>query len=178
MGNLRDVARRVEARSGGKLARATVVRMLPLYGGAFAARFGMLPMDAIRAIEQQAEAGMDDDASLDLTAGFVADACRQLYAREGGGLEALTHDDGSPVRFDEQFAEVLGLEPIPGRDAFEGSHDVVLACWVVEDPEGGERMLNVPAVNAYSIELLEWMQDTTRRVEGEVVGESNGTLKS
>jgi hypothetical protein len=176
MANLQDVAASVEKRAKRKLARGTVTRTLPVFDGQYVGRFGVLAMERIRAIEQAVEGDISDDESVDIAAGFIADSCRVILARPDAGakLEPLAHSDGRPVRFDEGFAEALGLEPAPGREAFTGMHDVVLACWTVEE-EDGARALNVPALNVFSIALLEWMQDTSRLVEGELVGESNGS---
>lgn len=176
MANLREVAAAVEARGKPKYARATVLLPLPLFGGAYSARFGVLDAERLAEFEAILSSGAElpPEEELALTAGFVSDACRQLSVMsEDGKPEALMHDDGRQVRFDEEFCEALGLAPPPGREKFESGADVVLACWTVESD--GERAINATALNGFSNRLFDWMQDTSRRVQGELVGESQGT---
>lgn len=181
MASLREVAAAVEARGKPKLARATVLLPLPLYDGAYAARFGVLDAERLKEFEEVANSGaeMEPDAEVAFVAGFVSDACRQVYAQNGDGPEKLTHDPigtatPRPVRFDEEFAEALGLKPPGEQGEFSSGADVVLACWTVED-EDGERAVNVAALSGFANRLFDWMQDTSKRVQGELVGESQGT---
>lgn len=171
MANLREVAAAVEKRGKPKLARSTVVLPLPLYGGAYAVRYGLLDADRLADFEADTETAETPDESTELAALLVADACRHVMC-DG---ERLTHDDGRPVRFDEEFAEALGLAPPPGKDKIASMADVVLACWTTQDPDDDARAVNVTALNQFAIRLLNWMQDTSARVEGELVGESQGT---
>lgn len=176
MANLRDVARTVEQRSKHKLARGSLVLPLPLYDGQYLARFGVLSPDRIAEFERL----RDPDASvLEAAAEFIADACRYLMARPADSSVPvkLTHDDGDPVRFDQRFAEALELEPAPGRQ-IESMADVVYAVFTVEDPDDGERAVSGIALDRFGTKLLDWMQDTARLVEGELVGESNGARPS
>ncbi len=175
MANLREVAAAIEARGKPKYARGIVTLPLPLYGGAYAARFGVLDADRLSEFEQVANSGaeMEPDAEMAFTAGFVSDACRTICAASDGEPEPLAHDDGRPVLFDEEFCAALGLEPPPGVTEFKSGADVVLACWTVESD--GERAVNVAALSGFANRLFDWMQDTSRRVQGELVGESQGT---
>jgi hypothetical protein len=171
MANLRDVARSVEQRAKHKLARGAVTLPLPIFDGQYLGRFGVLDQDRIAEFERLRDPDAD---SVEAAAEFIADALRYVMARPDDGAVPvkLTHDDGRPVRFDEDFAEMLGLEPAPGRE-LASMADVVLACWTVEDDDG-ERMVSAIAVDLFGARLLDWMQDTSRLVEGELVGESNG----
>jgi hypothetical protein len=170
--NLKQTARDIEARAKRKLARGTVDLALPIFDGAYGARFGVLGSERLAELEAiGADESMTAEAANDAAAEFVFDACRQILARgDGKGYEPLTHDDGRPVRFDEEFAEALELEPPAGKPSIGSGADVVLSCWTTDTGE-----LNGPALNNYAIRLLTWMQDTTSRVEGELVGESQGT---
>lgn len=171
MGNLRDVARSVEQRAKSKLARGAVTLRLPIYDGQYLGRFGVLSQERIAEFERLRDPDAD---SVEAAAEFIADALRYVMARpdDGSVPVKLTHDDGRPVRFDKDFAEALGLEPPPGGE-LSSMADVVLACWTTEDDEG-ERVVSAIALDLFGARLLDWMQDTTRLVEGELVGESNG----
>jgi hypothetical protein len=171
MGNLRDVAQSVQKRSAHKLARGTVTLPLPIFDGHYLARFGVLDADRIAEFERLSDPGAD---AYEAAADFIADACRYIMARpEGGAVPVkLTHDDGAPVRFDERFAEALELEPAPGRE-LASMTDVVFAVFTVEDDDG-ERTVSAIALDLFGSRLLDWMRDTSRLVEGELVGESNG----
>lgn len=172
MGNLREVAARVEKRAGRKLARGTVDLPLPLYDGNYGGRFGVLDGERLAEFEQIREGDITPEQALDIGAELISDACRQILARdERGKWEPLTHDDARPVRFDEEFAEALALEPSPESDAIESGADVVLAVWTVEGDDG-ERLVSTPALNLFAIRLLEWMTDTSKRIEGELAGGS------
>jgi hypothetical protein len=171
MANLRDVARSVEQRAAHKLARGAVTLPLPLYDGHYLGRFGVLDPERISEFERLRDPSAD---ALEAAADFIADSCRYLMARpEGSSVPVkLTHDDGRPVRFDADFAEAVGLEAAPGRE-LASMTDVVFAAWTVEDDDG-ERAVSTIALDLFGSKLLEWMRDTTRLVEGELVGESNG----
>lgn len=175
MPSLREVAQAVQTQTKRKLARGSVVFLLPIYEGRYAARFGVLDAERVGEVER-----MEDHASptevLEAQALFIADACQVILgaAEPGGKRGALTHTDGRPVRFDEEFAEALELEPAPDHGPFASSADVVLACWTAEDDDG-KRALNSIALNLFALRLLEWMSDTRAAVEGELVGGSNGS---
>lgn len=172
MANLREVAASVEKRSKRKLARGTVTLRLPVRDGEYLARFGVLDSERIAEFERLRDPDADGSEA---AAEFISDACRCIMARPDDELTAvkLTHDDGRPVRFDQGFAEALDLEPAPGHE-LASMADVVLACWTVEDDDG-ERTVSAIALDRFGANLLDWMQDTSRLVEGELVGESNGS---
>lgn len=178
MGNLRDVAKAVEQRSKQKLARGSVKITLPLYGGAYAARFGVLDPDKLESFYEkvQGEEKITPGEAVEIYAQFIADACRQLLAKDGGKWEPLTHDDGRHVRFDEEFAETLALA-LPDGEAIDSMSGVVRAVWTVDDGDGRTE-INVAALNMFSLNLAGWMGDTTKRVEGEIVGESSARPSS
>ena len=103
---------------------------------------------------------------------FVADACRGVVlAKSSERRERLTHDDGRPVKFDQGFAEALGLVMADG-DPPASSAEVVLAVWSVEDADDGTVSVNTTALQGFGMRLLEFMQDTTRPVLGELAGKS------
>lgn len=173
MANLRDVAREVEARGAKKLARGTVDMPLPLYGGKeYGARFGVLDSDRLDEMTKLAEGQTEISAqeALEANAQFVADACRVILKVDGKKREKLTHDDQRPVLFDEDFAEVLGLQLPHGRP-IDSAMACVLAVFTVQD-EDGQIELNAAGVTTLAINLLVWMQDTAKKVEGELLGES------
>lgn len=176
MANLTDVAQRVAQRSKHKLARGTVDLPLPIYEGQYAGRFGVLDADGIIAFEREMEQANADDSDLtERIAQFVADSCRVVLARSeaGGEYEKVTHDDGRPVRFDEDFASALDLT-LPDDEKIGSMADVVRAVWCVEDSDGGVQV-NSPALNTFGTQLLGWMQDTSQEIAGELVGGLNGT---
>lgn len=175
MANLTDVARQVESRSKRKLARGTVDLPLPIYEGQYGARFGVLDSEGLAAFEREMETAREEDDPTERIAQFVADSCRCVIARTqlGGPYEKVTHEDGRPVRFDEDFAEALGLR-LPNDEALSSAADVVRAAWCVEDDDGAVQV-NSAALNTYGTHLLGWMQDTSQELAGELVGGLNGT---
>lgn len=181
MAKLTDVAARIEQRTQAKLARSSVILELPLYEGQYAGRFGLLPEETQREFERLAERAQRDELpyeeAMDAAADMIGDACRQVLARSepGGPYEPLEHDDGRPVRLDEDFARALTLERGDGKP-IDSSGGVVIACWTVEGP-GGDLEVNTAAVQGFAIRLLTFMQDTRRPVEGEIVGEAVGGRK-
>src|SRR3954469_5173354 len=172
MANLVDVARSVEQRSKRKLAPGAVTLPLPLYDGQYLGRFGVLSPDRIAEFERLRDPAED---ALEGAAEFIADALRYVMARpeDGDKPVRLVHDDGAPVRFDQRFAEALGLEAAPERK-LESMVDVVFAVWTVEGDDG-DRAVNGIALDLFGSRLLDWMQDTSALVVGELVGEFNGT---
>lgn len=176
MASLKDAAAAIERRGAAKLVRASVLLPLPIFEGQYAGRFGILPPERLQVFDEvmQDSAGRDEGSAqaLRTAADFIADSCRQLHARlePGGPFEPLTHDsDGRPVRFDAEFAETVGLDPPDGAAKFEGMEEVVLACWTTDEGE-----VSSVALHGFGIRLLGFMQDTTRDVEDELVGESRG----
>lgn len=170
--DLRQVVANLEKK--GKKARppGSVTLPLPLFGGrAFAARFKVLPPEDIAALGEAMGDGNEEDieANAEAAAVMVSDSCRYVLSREGSKWEPVTGTTGQRVRFDIELAEGLGLELEE-----QSAAAVVKACWTVEDDETGERMFNQVALGAFGNELLAWMQDTTRPMEGAIVGESQG----
>lgn len=176
MATLKQTAAKIEAEVESKLARGTVTLPLPVYGGRYAARFGVLGNDAQNALEAAIEALTAEDSheAEEVTGQIVADACRVILAKTDarGEWEPLQHEDGRPVRFDEEFASELGLDPAPGHP-IDSMAAVVLACWVTTEGD-----LASQALIAYVERLMGWMTDTARPVEGEIVEGPLGGPKS
>lgn len=178
MANLRDVARAVEQRGARKLARGSVVLPLPIFEGQYAGRFGVLDGERLQEFEQfTTRESVPPDEANEVAADFIADALRQVLgcSEAGGTFDPLEHDDGRPVRFDQDFAEALELEP-PAGVTLDSMAAVVLAVFSVEAEARVE--LNTAALQGFAIRLLEWMQDTSRHVQDELAGESVGGPKS
>lgn len=172
MANLREVAKAVEKRAGKKLARGTIDLPLPIFGGEYGARFGVLNAERLAEFEDMtSNETVTAEEALEVAADFVADSCRVILARpeDGKDFAPLEHDDGRPVRFDQDFAEALGLEP-PDGQALDSMTDVVYAVWTTDTGE-----VNPAALNRFAIRLLNWSQNTSRKVEGELAGESRAT---
>lgn len=177
MANLRDVAQQVEQRSKRKHARGSVVLPLPLYEGSYAARFGVLGEERLAEFEQAVTQDLTDEDAVDIITDFVAEACRVIGVVDGRKFDALRHDDGRPVRFDQDFAELLKLERADG-EPIDSMAAVVRAVWTVEegDDEGGTKLvMNVSALSVFGHRLRQWMEDTNREVEGELVGGSSAS---
>jgi hypothetical protein len=172
MANLKAAAAKIEQRTKAKLARGAVSLPLPIFEGQYGARYGVVSEEAMDRFEKIAEkAEVTRHEAVEVAAEFIADACRTILARTGPDdpWEALQHDDGRPVRFDEDFVEALGLEPAEGEYAPEGGViasdvDAVLAVFVTDTGE-----LNTAALNQHAGRLLTWMQNTEAPVIGELV---------
>lgn len=170
--DLRQVQAELERRGKRKRAPGSILLPTPLYGGAIAARFRVLPPEEIAkmgdAFGEDTPAD-DPDANALAAAEFVSDACRHLESRNAatGKWEPLTVN-GARVGFDQSLAEVLGLEIEEDSAAA-----VVKAAWTTEDDDG-EAQFNAVALTGYALRLLGWMQDTSRPVEDAIVGEAHG----
>lgn len=184
MARLTDVAAKIEREAEAKLARGSVVLELPVYGGRYAARYGLLGVEALDAFQETLDklAARDTDLEAGYEAGaqFIADACRAILARSGeddkAKWEDLAHDDGRPVLFDEDFAAALKLT---GRDGVKIDSAVacVQACWVTQNDDGEPGEFSAAAFTNYAGDLYAWMQDTRLPVVGEIVGGLPGGRK-
>lgn len=166
MARLTDVAAKIEQRTTAKLARGSVVLELPLYEGQYAGRFGVLPDDVQAEFERVAQdPDVPREKALEVAGDLIASSCRVILGRSvaGGEYERLEHDDGRPVRFDEDFARALGLERGDGKP-IEDMAGVVIACWTTAEGD-----VNTAALNTFAIRLVTWMTDTRAPLEGEVV---------
>lgn len=166
---LSEVVEVVKAQAERVLPRSTVDLVLPVYDGAFAARFGVLDPDALETAHDRLTSSENVADNAQACCDFLADACRVICRRQPEGeATPLEHDDSTPVRFDSRFAESLGLSL-----AEENAAAVVRACWTTEDGT-----LSAMALDAFATRLLGWMQDTSRPVVGELLGESQGSRPS
>ena len=156
--DLAAAAKQIKAEVEQLRPRDHVFRPLPFGAGRFIGRFGIIPSERLDEIVNGDE---DRDTGNAL---IVADACQQICYLNGTGVpEPLTHADGSPVRFDQGFAETLEL-------GHAGSAaDVVKQCWSLENGE-----LSYLALRDFGDNLIRWMNDTTRPLLDELVGESQG----
>jgi hypothetical protein len=175
MPELQTAVDAVKARTKRARARGTVDLPLPIYEGQFAGRFGVLDPDRLDAFVRETMEVADLDredparkaANLEACCSLIADACRTILARteQGGRFEPLTVTDSAgtrPVRFDQDFAEALGLElDANTREA------VVRAVWTLDDGSLADVMLN-----RFAGSVLDFSRDTTREVEDELAGES------
>jgi hypothetical protein len=166
MADLKQVVEQVKAEAKHAQPRATVLLPLPIYDGRFIAEFGVLPSERFERFSDLPD-DMPDVEKEHLTLDFIADACRQIHAKIDGKREPLTAN-GQPVRFDEAFAEALGLDLSENTAA-----GVVRACWTLDDGTYAS-----VACERFGFGLIEWMGDTTKPVEGEVVGGSHGGRSS
>lgn len=159
MPDLAAVAQQIKAEVEQLRPRDHVFRPIPFGGGMLVGKFGMLPPERI----EEVLGGEDEDRDT-VTALMIADSCQQICHLNGTGKpEPMTHDDGRPVRFDKEFAKAFDL-PEPGSAA-----DVVKACWSLEDGS-----LAYLALRKFGDGLFTWMEDTTRPLLDELVGESRG----
>lgn len=87
---------------------------------------------------------------------FIAAACQAILARdEEGNLITLLEDSGVPMTYGEALAGQLGIDA-------QGAREVI--GYVFGD--------NELAISAHGLKIFEWMQDTSREVEGAIVGEA------
>lgn len=174
MADLRQTVEQVSKRVAHARARSTVDLPLPIYEGNYVGRFRVLDQDRIRELQN-----VEDDDTAAGAAEFIADACKVICVRQPNGkVEPLT-DAGHPVRFDETFAEAVNLEPPNGKASHDSAADVVLACWSLEPEEDGSPpVLNENALQSFGVRLIDWMEDTNRRVVGELAGKSPNGLTS
>lgn len=148
-------------------ARATVDLPLPLHGGAVGGRFGLLSEDAQEAFALALERADDltTDEDDDVACQMIADSLRCVVSNAEGQWEPVVDRYGE-VGFDERLAEAFGLEL---RE--KSSAAVVHAVWTLDDGT-----FNRNAVKAFAVNLMQWMQDTSQPLRGELVGESAGGL--
>jgi hypothetical protein len=186
MANLKAAAQKIDAEVGEKLARSRVTLPLPIYAGRYAGRFAPLEQDTLGEVGELANLAADGGSlspederkAMETLALAVFDSCRVILARtsKDGGWERLEHDDGRPVRFDADLAEVLELEVPEGYEL--DSAGVVIACWSTKDEDTGKVSLNESALGTFATGLISWTNDTTKPVEDEIVEGPHGGPKS
>ena len=144
--------------------RAALTLPLPTWSGELAARYRVLHERdaALIAHTLNATNGRSEESVGDvpLFLRILADACTGVLVRNGDGELHPVERDGDPVRFDKRLAEAMGFEAA-------SSPDVVRALF---SDEHGE--LVVGALTTHVRTVTEWMNDPTRSVEGELLGES------
>jgi hypothetical protein len=157
--DMQALVQRAQARSDKARLRATVTRWLPIHGGrAFAAHFGVLDAEQMTELETQSEAASVGDR-VDVAAQGIADACRGIRAYPDATNGVDLANELGPVRFDERFARLLGLE----LDE-DSSVAVVKACWTMDDGTVNELMLD-----RFAQDLVLWMVNTSARLDDEVL---------
>ena len=147
-----SVIDRVRARRDERIADEHLDLPVPTWGGELVARFTVVDTDVLERITKRLQAGKADPGA---DADFLVAACTGVFVREDDGpLEAVTHD-GQPVAFDKRLAVVLGIDAERARE-------------VVDYLVKGNRL----ALGSLAVRVLNWMQDTSVEVEGQIVGEA------
>jgi hypothetical protein len=100
---------------------------VPGYDGLLVARHRRMKTEEVVALGEHIDSPAQGDnaaiarASVLLNADFVATSCVELFARgDNGKLQSI--GDGHPIRFDAEFAKLMGYEVTPE----EGAREVVL----------------------------------------------------
>lgn len=93
-------------------------------------------------------------AGCDLLA--AACVCVLVRPQEDGALEPLEDDDGTPLRFDEAFAEFMGIETNRVRE-------IILQTFSV----GGQTLAHME----HALALQQWMGGKLDKIDPELLGE-------
>lgn len=130
---------------------------LPGYGGAVVLRFGAIAWEQIQEIGARAQKDKGERRLLNAQADLLITACREVLVRVGDDLAPI--DEPGPVRFDQQLASALGLEP-QERTA----RAVLFEAFA---------LANAPdvAIAAMSAELQQWMGESDGEIDQALLGE-------
>lgn len=143
---------RVRARREERVADEHLDLPVPTWGGELVARFRVVDSVIFERIAKRLQSGKTDTGA---DADFLCAACAGVFVRDDDGpLEAVLCD-GKPVAFDKGLADVLGVE-------VERAREVVY--YLVKD--------NQLALSLFAVKVINWMQDTSAEVEGQIVGEA------
>lgn len=126
---------------------------IPTWNGDLVARYQVIERRQAERLQQQfAKAKGGGDSDLD----FIIRACVSIWMPDADGtLVRVETDDGRPVRYDGQLAQLLGLD----------------------DPQMTARQIvgylfreNQIAISAHANRVATWMQDTSVEVDGAIRG--------
>lgn len=124
--------------------------------------FGVVDREVLERFQRDArsQARKSKTGASDIDMAFLATAVRAIYLRspETDSLVKLEKPEGVPVKFDKRLAEMLGLDPTA-----EGKDHRTILNYLVKN--------NGVALGTLANKVATWMGDTSRMVDGEVLGE-------
>lgn len=124
--------------------------------------FGVVEREVLEKFQRDArsKARRDKTGASDIDMAFLARACRAIYLRnpETDQLIKLEEPEGVPVKFDKRLASALGLDP-----QVEGKDHRSLLNYLVKN--------NGVALGTLASKVSTWMGDTSRMIDGEILGE-------
>lgn len=122
--------------------RTTLDLLVPGYDGELAIRYHAIPGQVAEKLGRKIQDS--GTRALDASADFLIRCCEVVLVRNDGKLEELETDDGEPVQFDHELAQVFGFEA-------EKAREIVLG---VFSPEQNRDL----AVIEHGTALINWMQ--------------------
>lgn len=149
-----SVRDRIRAQRDELIQQDSLDLMVPGYAD-LAVRYRALPD---REMEKFAEKVNKTKAGIRAGCDLLAAACVCILVRadEGGELEPLEDDDGTPLRFDEGFAEFMGINSKTVRE-------IVLQTFSV----GGQTLAHME----HALALQKWMGGKIDQIDPELLGE-------
>lgn len=151
---------RIKEQREERLKDESLTLPIPTWGGDLLARYRVMDRKemmslARRVREIQRKTGNADAATGDTD--FILKACECVLVKDPESGEIKELDDpqtGMLVGYDQRLAQALGLE-------VEKARDVLLHLF----------NNNAVAIGAHALKIARWMQDTSREVDDEVLGE-------
>lgn len=149
-----SIVEQLRARRAERLADEHLDLPIPTWEGQLVARYRVVRGEEVRKLLQRASTGRADQTA---DASFLVTACEQVFAMDDEGrMVVLRRPDGMPMRYEPALGELVAGE------RFERA--VALVYHLFAD--------NDLAISSHALKLAQWMQDTSREVEGAIVGEA------
>ena len=128
---------------------------IPGYEGLLVARFKpySIAKSEAKANVLRKEMGKKRSVLLQASCDGLIDACDEVLIRKTPDADLQPVDDVTPVRFDSRLAELLGIQATTARE-------VVVGLFPTEQ-----------SILAMNVAVSEWLQDVTRDVDEDLLGE-------
>jgi hypothetical protein len=159
---------RVQAQRQGIVSKDFLTLRVPGYEDLLV-RYRLLPEKQSEDIGRKVEALQRSNASnkkvMEVSADLLVEACHAILVRveDGGDFEELVGDGERPVRFDAQFAELMGLSDV------DESRQIVLEVFSPEGDDGLRR--NPDAITDHLNAIGLWRKGRLHEIDQGLLGE-------
>lgn len=157
-GGADSLAARIRRRHDAQIQNQELLLPFPGWSGDLVMRYRVLDRAQIERYIEKAQQGKAD---IGANADLLSDACSGVFLRDDQTEELVEQSDtkGLDVTY-ATLGEVLGYEEMRVRE-------------LIERLANGNHI----AINAHAMKVVEWMEDTSRKVEGSLQGESPASLR-
>jgi len=150
-----DLLARIREHEKSLAANTTKVFDLPRREGFVGARFQCLDPDGLERTVDALQADDHEHATVDYHAALLVEACKEIVFYDENGKVVPQKDDLGPIRFDQRFAKLIGLEVDPNAEPEE----VVKAVFTEEG------RLNAQLLSGYGRTVDMWLAGVRREQE-------------